>query len=244
MTTPITSTAASSAASQLTNNFASTLNSVGQSLGSATTTTATLGNTDPKFNQFLTLLTAQLKYQDPMSPTDPTAFVAQLAQFSQVEQQTKTNTLITQLTSALSGNSLSQTAALIGKQVNASAASLTVPTSGSSAPTTFAVTQTSLKNPRLVIMDQNGTALRSLAVATGQTSLTFDGLLANGQRLPAGSYAVKLVGDDSAGKEQVAGTISAKGQVTEVLTKAGGGYTLLLDDGSEIDASSVTSLSN
>ena len=35
-------------------------------------------------NQFLTLMLAQLKNQDPMKPTDPTQFLSQLAQFSQV----------------------------------------------------------------------------------------------------------------------------------------------------------------
>jgi hypothetical protein len=55
---------------------------------------------------------------------------------------------------------------------------------------------------------------------------------------------VKLVGDDSAGKEQIAGTMTAAGEVTQVLTRAGGGYTLVLKDGSQIDASAVTSLSD
>jgi len=35
---------------------------------------------------FLQLLVAQLKNQDPLSPTDSTQFVAQLAQFSELEQ--------------------------------------------------------------------------------------------------------------------------------------------------------------
>jgi len=36
-------------------------------------------------DQFLTLLVAQLKYQDPLNPAQDTEFVAQLAQFSQLE---------------------------------------------------------------------------------------------------------------------------------------------------------------
>lgn len=241
-TAPIAATnpAASSTAAQL----SSSLKATAQSLGSSSSGTTTLGNTDPQFNQFLTLLTAQLKYQDPMKPTDPTAFVAQLAQFSGVEQQTKTNTLLTSLTTALSGNSLSQTAALIGKTVDATNSNVIVPASGSTAPISVSVTQTALKNPRLVVLDQKGAELRSLPVASGQTSVTFDGMLANGQRLQAGSYPVKLVGDDTAGKEQIAGTMTAAGEVTQVLTRTGGGYTLVLKDGSQIDASAVTSLSD
>lgn len=37
-------------------------------------------------NMFMQLLVAQLKNQDPMSPSDGTQFVAQLAQFEQLEQ--------------------------------------------------------------------------------------------------------------------------------------------------------------
>lgn len=37
-------------------------------------------------NQFLQLLVAQIKNQDPTNPTDATTFVTQLAQFSSLEQ--------------------------------------------------------------------------------------------------------------------------------------------------------------
>ena len=40
-------------------------------------------------NQFLQLLVAQLKGQDPLNPMDGSAFVAQLAQFSSLEELTK-----------------------------------------------------------------------------------------------------------------------------------------------------------
>lgn len=41
---------------------------------------------------FLTLLVAQMKNQDPMSPADSTQFVTQLAQFSSLEQLENINT--------------------------------------------------------------------------------------------------------------------------------------------------------
>jgi flagellar basal-body rod modification protein FlgD len=60
---------------------------------SATTAGATssgastsLGGSAPSEQMFLQLLVAQLKNQDPLSPTDSTQFVSQLAQFSELEQ--------------------------------------------------------------------------------------------------------------------------------------------------------------
>jgi flagellar basal-body rod modification protein FlgD len=54
-------------------------------------------------NLFMTLLVAQLKNQDPLSPQDGTAFVAQLAQFNSLDQLVgiraaidKLNTLLAQ----------------------------------------------------------------------------------------------------------------------------------------------------
>lgn len=43
-------------------------------------------------NTFLKILTAQLKYQDPMEGTDNTQFVAQMAQFTALEQMQQLNT--------------------------------------------------------------------------------------------------------------------------------------------------------
>ena len=46
---------------------------------------------EANFDTFLSLLTAQLRNQDPLEPVNSTDFVAQLAQFSAVEQQVQSN---------------------------------------------------------------------------------------------------------------------------------------------------------
>src|ERR1051325_11315345 len=51
--------------------------------------TTTLAN---NFQTFLTLLTTQLKHQNPLDPLDTNQFTAQLVQFAGVEQQMKMNT--------------------------------------------------------------------------------------------------------------------------------------------------------
>jgi flagellar basal-body rod modification protein FlgD len=48
--------------------------------------TAGTGTTQVTKNMFLQLLVAQIKNQDPMSPTDGVQFLTQLAQFQQLEQ--------------------------------------------------------------------------------------------------------------------------------------------------------------
>jgi flagellar basal-body rod modification protein FlgD len=47
-------------------------------------------------DSFLTLLTAQLKSQDPTQPQDPTAFVGQLVQFNSLEQLLQIRELLQQ----------------------------------------------------------------------------------------------------------------------------------------------------
>jgi flagellar basal-body rod modification protein FlgD len=67
----------------------------------------------PNEQMFLQLLVAQLKNQDPLSPTDSTQFVSQLAQFSELEQvigirgdiETQLNGTATTGTTATQGSS-------------------------------------------------------------------------------------------------------------------------------------------
>ncbi|MEZ5307035.1 MAG: flagellar hook capping FlgD N-terminal domain-containing protein [Pyrinomonadaceae bacterium] len=57
---------------------------------SATTTSGSTGSSQTAAGSerdlFMSLLVAQLKNQDPLSPQDGTAFVAQLAQFNSLDQ--------------------------------------------------------------------------------------------------------------------------------------------------------------
>ena len=66
---------------------------------------------------FLTLFTAQLQNQNPLDPVKNEAFVAQLAQFSQLEALTNMETSLDKFVSAMSGERMLGSAALIGKKV-------------------------------------------------------------------------------------------------------------------------------
>ncbi|MBM7773335.1 flagellar basal-body rod modification protein FlgD [Actinokineospora baliensis] len=64
---------------------------------------------------FLKLLVAQLRYQDPSSPTDPTAFMTQTATLTQVEKLTA---LADSQSSLLTSQLSAQASALVGKAVS------------------------------------------------------------------------------------------------------------------------------
>jgi flagellar basal-body rod modification protein FlgD len=74
------------------------------------------------YNDFLTLLLAEMKNQDPTQPMDPAQMVSQLATVSEVGQAVQTNTT---LSSLLVSNSLSQAEQMIGKTVTESDGSTT-----------------------------------------------------------------------------------------------------------------------
>ena len=78
------------------------------------TTDTTLNTPSPTvdYHAFLQLLIAQMKNQDPTSPTDMSQYMSQFAQMSSVEQAIQTNT---KLDTLLSSTALSQAESLIGR---------------------------------------------------------------------------------------------------------------------------------
>jgi flagellar basal-body rod modification protein FlgD len=125
---------------------------------SATGTTATTATSQPanslpiNQNQFLQMLMAELKNQNPMSPnsSDPMQFVSELAQFTQVEQATYT----AESTKTLVANQNTSTAiALIGHTVN-----YTDPTTQSPATGTVRAVAFTSNGPTLTINGTSGIA--------------------------------------------------------------------------------------
>jgi flagellar basal-body rod modification protein FlgD len=84
----------------------------------STSTTASSSTTAPSatvdYNQFLNLLIAEIKNQDPTQPMDPTQSVTQLATISGVQQAMQTNAT---LASLLTTSSLSQAEQLVGQTI-------------------------------------------------------------------------------------------------------------------------------
>jgi flagellar basal-body rod modification protein FlgD len=96
-----------------------------QALAAATPTTDTQQQSLSGLtgDSFLTLLTAQLKSQDPTQPQDPTAFVGQLVQFNSLEQLLQIRELLQQ---SIAPNPASNQSAVNGNQSSSQAAQLLV----------------------------------------------------------------------------------------------------------------------
>jgi flagellar basal-body rod modification protein FlgD len=72
----------------------STQPAIPSSLMTSSPSTMTQSAAKQQQSQFLQLLVAQLKGQNPLDPQDPTQFVSQLAQFSSLEQLTSIRTTL------------------------------------------------------------------------------------------------------------------------------------------------------
>ena len=70
----------------MTTNPITAVNTNASSLTTQAASNAATNSPASERNMFMSLLVAQLKNQDPLSPQDGTAFVAQLAQFNSLDQ--------------------------------------------------------------------------------------------------------------------------------------------------------------
>ncbi len=87
----------------------------GNAASSANSASAKLSG---NFETFLTLLTTQLKNQDPTAPMDSNQFTQQLVQFSQVEQQIATNTNLAGLLAQGQAQTAAYATSYLGKTVS------------------------------------------------------------------------------------------------------------------------------
>ncbi|RZO67967.1 MAG: hypothetical protein EVA70_02975 [Parvularculaceae bacterium] len=141
------------------------------------------------FSNFLNLLTAQLRAQDPLSPVDSTQFVEQLASFSTVEQQINTNTKLDQIASQLGGGELDTLAQWIGKGVETRAENVNyrggeVSFRAPDADKYDSVTAT--------VTNAQGEEVHSFSLDKTADTHSWDGTRSDGTRALNGAYTIEL----------------------------------------------------
>jgi flagellar basal-body rod modification protein FlgD len=168
------------------------------------------------FSDFLNLLMTQLKNQDPSSPMDANSFTSELVEFSSVEQQINTNTSLTQLIQLTQAADVTQSAALLGKQVTVQSSEL--PLQNGSATVNF--TAPTAEPVSITVQGPSGNTLRqvSLNATQGNNTWNWNGAASNGQILPDGAYAVVVTGGP-AGTTAMALPFTVVGTATGVTTQ-------------------------
>lgn len=144
-------------------------------------------------DSFLTLMTAQLRNQDPLKPLEGTEFISQLATFGTVsgvqEMQTSLETLAASLRSTQTLNG----ATMVGRDVLASTDSIDHTQGGTvSGQVDVPAGTTALQ---LRITDSTGAVVREiqLETAAGTQSFSWDGLRNDGTPAESDTYDVEAV---------------------------------------------------
>ena len=158
------------------------LNAANSSVGKAVSTSSTASTQ----NQFLTMLTAQLKNQDPTNPMDNAQITSQMAQLSTVDGVNQMNSTLQALTDSMQTSSA---ASLIGHGVLVPGSGLSL----SSSQATGGITLTQpADNVNVTIKDSKGNTVQTLQLgaqsAAGVVPFSWNGSTAAGTTAPDGTY--------------------------------------------------------
>jgi len=153
-------------------------------------------NADISKHDFMNLLVAQIRNQDPFSPMDNAQFTAQLTQFTMLEQLEVMNNRLEE--NIIIGQSINNTAllALVGRKVTVAGDKLWV--DGAE------VSESSLNasgsgTARIEVIDESGNvvATYSREVIAGLNDVTWDGQLADDESAPDGQYSLRVTLEDN-----------------------------------------------
>jgi flagellar basal-body rod modification protein FlgD len=184
------------------------------------------------FTTFLTLLTTQLKNQNPLDPLDTNQFTQQLVQFAQVEQQLKSNDQLSTLVSLEKSAQATTALAYVGQTVAVDGQ--TAKLANNQAGWTFNVPKPISATVTIKSATGQTVYTSNYTMQPGAQNFVWDGKDNNGVKWPDGNYTLSVTGKDASG-QTVSVSTEVQGQVDSVdLTQnppvlAIGGQTFTLD---------------
>ncbi len=164
----------------------------------ATSTTSASGKSRDELGQedFLRLLVAQLKNQDPVNPVENNEFLSQIAQFSMVSGIEGLGTSFGGMETNLFANQAMQSAQLVGKEVLVDNANIAF-TSGDSVHGLLNVDST-VFNLNIQVREEAGGLIRTISLGTakpGSHEILWDGTDESGEPAASGSYVLEAVAE-------------------------------------------------
>jgi len=192
------------------------------------------------FSTFLTLLTTQLKNQDPTSPMDSNQFTQQLVMYSQVEQQIQSNDNLKTLIAQGTSNAASVATSYLGKKVSVTNGLASL--SGGAANWTYNL-PSAAQAGTLTVTDANGKMVYTAAseTAAGNHSFAWDGKDNNGNQLTDGTYKLTVTAADSANTALTTSVASA-GTVSQI--DMTGGTPQLVIGNMEVGVGDIAAVAN
>jgi flagellar basal-body rod modification protein FlgD len=149
---------------------------------------------------FLQLMTAQMKNQDPFNPVDNTQMVAQMAQFSSLAGISQMNTTLQNLSDKLTGTSLNDALGYVGKTVLTAGNTAYPRSSGGIAGAVNLAGDAS--SVSVTIKNANGQVLRTIdmgAQKEGAVAFDWDGKTDSGEAAGDGPFTVSVAARDAKG---------------------------------------------
>jgi len=187
------------------------------------------------FDTFLSILTTQLKNQNPLDPLDTNQFTSQMVEFTGVEQQLKTNEYLEALIKANEGSFASQAVSYIGKAVTAFGDNADL--KDGNAEWTYGLTEDA-PDSKVTIKNAEGAVVftADVKMTQGEHTYTWDGKNTDGASLPEGLYSLDIEAKNAEGR-LVSNYTMTKGIVDTV--DFAGDEPILFINGSKVPLSSV-----
>lgn len=173
------------------------------------------------FDDFLKMLTVQLKHQDPSEPMDTNAFTSQIVQFASVEQQLSTNTNLETIINQNSNSGIQGASRYMGTSVQAKGNAGFL--QNGTAPFVYNLPDAA-KEVKIAVYDNSGSLVFSGngSGASGDNLVTWDGTNSiTGQKMGDGDYYISVKATGYDGKSMDATTYTV-GHVSAVSTDSDG----------------------
>ncbi|MBJ6988638.1 MULTISPECIES: flagellar hook assembly protein FlgD [unclassified Devosia] len=184
--------------------------------GSSTTSASSTARSTiaQNFDTFLSILTTQLRNQNPLDPLDTNQFTQQLVQFTGVEQQLKTNDFLEALLANTQNQGRVDAVSYIGKEVTASGKTGELKEGGAmwtyNAASPVANATVTIKNATgsVVYVEQG-------SLNAGVGNFLWTGAGSDGNKQPDGVYTIEITGTNVSGNA-ISISTSSVGVVTAV----------------------------
>lgn len=191
---------------------------------------------------FIQLMLAQMKNQDPTKPLDPNEFMSQLAQFSTVNGIQELKQSFDSLVATLSSDQSLKAANMVGHEVMVPGNTGVLGEGGSIAGQVLLNESTSELN--IKIYDPRGNLVRTIPMgghAAGTVPFKWDGFAEDGSAALPGDYRVVAEVEVNGSVQEAAMEIRSRVESVS-LSPLGGGILLNLDNGAAVPLGAIQTI--